>query len=291
MPPQGILLSDTKQIPIPPVAEEAASAEEKPAAPQAPPPMDGVSADEIKELGKEIFKTEEEPLSFGMKETPAPNQPDPSWRSQAPNGININRSGVEQLCLLSGVGPHLAQAIIDHRQKNGLFAELKDLTKVTGLGAKTYKDMVGMSTRSDLRTAELRLNNLLGVTEDVVSLSQIANAALKKFSLAGIFICSSDGLLLAQSVKEGKFGKFADPLSAVAPQLYKRGRRSLTQANLPECDMFTFFLGSHAVTFAGSDQVFCALVHDGQYPNQRQLRNSRKLVQELVWYCSHRAVM
>ena len=110
-------------------------------------------------------------------------------------------------------------------------------------------------------------------------------------SLAGIFICSSDGLLLAQSVKEDKLKKVADPLSAVAPQLYKRGRRSLTQANLPECDMFTFFLGNNAVTFAGSEQLFCALLHDGQYPNQRQLRSSRKLVQELVWYCSHRAVL
>ena len=60
---------------------------------------------------------------------------------------------------------------------------------------------------------------------------------------------------------------------------------------LPNCDMFTFFLGEHAVTFSGSDEIYAALVHKEDYPSQKNLKNSRKFVNELVWYCSHRAVL
>ena len=51
----------------------------------------------------------------------------------------------------------------------------------------------------------------------------------------------------------------------MAPQLHKRAKKALTQTSLPSCDMFTFFFGEHAVTFAGADQVFCAMIHKGGY--------------------------
>lgn len=55
--------------------------------------------------------------------------------------------------------------------------------------------------------------------------------------------------------------------------------------------MTTFYIGKHAVTFAGSDQIFIACVHGPAYPNQKQLRLCRKLATELSWYCSYRAVI
>ncbi len=254
--------------------------------------VEDVTADEVKSIGEEVFERDEELIGRQtVGESVVVETPDIEWRSAAPNGININRSGVEQLCLLPSVGPHLAGLIIDHRHKNGPFGSLRDLREITGLGAKTFQDMTGISTRTDLKSAELRLNRTLGLSEESISLSQVASVALKKFDLAACFVGSSDGLILAKAADDTKLGVFADSFSAVSPQLYKRAKKALAQASLPEADMFTFFLGKHAVTFAGADQVYCAMVHKGEFPAQRQLRGSRKFVNQLVWYCSYRAVV
>lgn len=48
--------------------------------------------------------------------------------------VDINRATVEELDTLPGVGPTTAQAIIDHRNRNGPFRSVEDLAKVRGIG-------------------------------------------------------------------------------------------------------------------------------------------------------------
>jgi len=50
--------------------------------------------------------------------------------------LNINTASNEDLCFIKGVGPSLAQKIIDYREKSGNFRTAKDLEKVPGIGAK-----------------------------------------------------------------------------------------------------------------------------------------------------------
>jgi len=50
--------------------------------------------------------------------------------------LAINTASNEDLCFIKGVGPSLAQKIIDYREKNGNFHTAKDLEKVPGIGAK-----------------------------------------------------------------------------------------------------------------------------------------------------------
>jgi competence protein ComEA len=50
--------------------------------------------------------------------------------------ININTASKEDLCFIKGVGPAMAQKIIDHRENKGEFRTAKDLEKVPGIGAK-----------------------------------------------------------------------------------------------------------------------------------------------------------
>jgi competence protein ComEA len=50
--------------------------------------------------------------------------------------ININTASKEDLCFIKGVGPAMAQKIIDHRESKGEFRTAKDLEKVSGIGAK-----------------------------------------------------------------------------------------------------------------------------------------------------------
>jgi competence protein ComEA len=51
--------------------------------------------------------------------------------------VNINTADVKTLKTLKGMSDKKAQAIVDYRTKNGLFASVDDLTKVKGFGAKS----------------------------------------------------------------------------------------------------------------------------------------------------------
>ncbi|WP_335869297.1 helix-hairpin-helix domain-containing protein [Bacillus sp. 2205SS5-2] len=56
-----------------------------------------------------------------------------------PMKININKASKEELETLSGVGPSKAEAIINHREEEGLFKSVEDILNVTGIGEKMYE--------------------------------------------------------------------------------------------------------------------------------------------------------
>jgi len=62
------------------------------------------------------------------------------WVSKAVRSgpININRATARQLDALDGVGPVIAQRIVDYRKINGSFLTIDDLQKVSGIGAAKF---------------------------------------------------------------------------------------------------------------------------------------------------------
>jgi competence protein ComEA len=63
--------------------------------------------------------------------------------------ININTATAAQLEALPGIGARTAQAIVEHRQKNGGFKKIEELMNVKGIGEKSFlklKPMVTVST-------------------------------------------------------------------------------------------------------------------------------------------------
>ena len=68
--------------------------------------------------------------------------PQPSVRRSASSGgsrININTATFQELQTVRGIGPTMAQRIIEYRQTSGRFATVDDLTNVKGVGEKTLE--------------------------------------------------------------------------------------------------------------------------------------------------------
>ena len=60
--------------------------------------------------------------------------------------INLNTATLAELDSLPGVGPVLAQRILDHRTAKGGFKSVGDLRNVDGIGASRYEDLKDLVT-------------------------------------------------------------------------------------------------------------------------------------------------
>lgn len=52
--------------------------------------------------------------------------------------ININTAPVEDLVLLPGIGPSLAQRIVEYRTEHGRFSSITDICNVNGIGEAKF---------------------------------------------------------------------------------------------------------------------------------------------------------
>ncbi|RGN49150.1 MULTISPECIES: Tex family protein [unclassified Bacteroides] len=58
-------------------------------------------------------------------------------------GVNLNTASRHLLTYISGLGPQLAQNIVDYRTENGAFTSRKQLMKVPRMGAKAFEQCAG----------------------------------------------------------------------------------------------------------------------------------------------------
>lgn len=69
----------------------------------------------------------------------------PAWGGTAAK-VNINQAGAEALERLPGIGPSMAQRIIQHRQSRGPFRRVEDLKQVPGIGESKFADLKDLVT-------------------------------------------------------------------------------------------------------------------------------------------------
>ena len=62
------------------------------------------------------------------------------------NKVNINTANVNELDNLPGIGPSLAQRIIEYREENGNFKSIEELQNVKGIGDTKYSDIKDIVT-------------------------------------------------------------------------------------------------------------------------------------------------
>ena len=58
-------------------------------------------------------------------------------------GVNLNTASKQLLTYVSGVGPNLAQKIVEHRAKHGAFKSRKEIMKVARMGDKVFEQCAG----------------------------------------------------------------------------------------------------------------------------------------------------
>ncbi|MGO1637587.1 MAG: helix-hairpin-helix domain-containing protein [Ancrocorticia populi] len=76
-------------------------------------------------------------------EAPASGQAD---GGQSSDVVNINNAGAEQLQALPGIGPKLAEAIVQWRETHGAFSAVDDLLDVPGIGSGKLEQLREFAT-------------------------------------------------------------------------------------------------------------------------------------------------
>ncbi len=66
--------------------------------------------------------------------------------------VNINTATAEELQTLTGIGPVLAQRIVDYRAEHGAFRSPEDLLAVNGIGAAKLDAIRGSITTEEEET-------------------------------------------------------------------------------------------------------------------------------------------
>ncbi len=150
-------------------------------------------------------------------------------------GVNVNTASQHLLTYISGLGPQLAQNIVDYRKENGPFHSRAELQKVARMGAKAYEQSAGFLRIPD---AGNPLDNSAVHPESYFVLEKIAkdlkcsiqelisNEELQKQIAWPQYVTDQIGLPTLEDIRKELAKPGRDPRQAIkvfefAPDIYK----------------------------------------------------------------------
>ena len=108
--------------------------------PRARADLDAVNLAAKLEDGRQVLVPERVAVARGAPQAAAAGEVAPG----AP--VNLNTATLEQLDTLDGVGPGIAQRILDYREQHSGFTRVEELAEVPGIGAKRLATLTPLVT-------------------------------------------------------------------------------------------------------------------------------------------------
>jgi len=226
--------------------------------------------------------------------TPTPIEPPGDWDGvergldQAPLGVDVNTADVEKLAALPGVGPIRAEAIVEHRQRHGRFANIFQLAGIPGIGASVFRQMTGLSLHAKTNRHE-RLKVMLDLPADGrAGFSRIVEAFAEKLSASGALVTNYEGIcLVGCGVAAEKKGHYA----ALGAQLAKRSRSYVERINDGDANCILIPARESCVMLVWGDSALIVLTFDHPSVPSRIVRKAQSLAAETGWLLSRRAIV
>ena len=94
-------------------------------------------------------------------------------------GVNLNTASSSLLSYVSGIGPKLAENIVNYREEHGAFSSIKDIKKVPRLGEKAFEQGAGFLR---VKSAKNPLDDSAGHPESYVLVEKMAKDLGKNIS-------------------------------------------------------------------------------------------------------------
>lgn len=195
--------------------------------------------------------------------------------------LNLNHCTAEDLAKVEGVGPVLAQRIIEFRNAQGGFKSPKELRHVPGINRKTLRTLTGPAPRT--------LNRLLNVEHnEELTLQEIVRLTSQLKGVSGCILAMSDGVFLT-----GQLPPHLDQetISVFAPQLFKKVGRYMKELRVGQITRLSVFTDQQPLSIFHAGDIFLVVIHDPSHFSKALLRRCERISEEIARLCRQRAVV
>jgi len=215
-------------------------------------------------------------------QTPEPTAPLPNV-APARNSFlaNLNSCTVEELARIEGIGPDLAQRIVEFRDARGGFQSQEDLHGIPGISRKAFRTLAGPARRG--------LNRLLGVEHnDELTLQEVVRLTSQLQGVAGCILAMSDGVFVT-----GQLPSHLDQetISVFAPELFNKVGIYTKELRVGEVTRLSVFTDQQPLSIFRAGDIFLVILHDNRHFSKALLRRCERISQELAPLCRQRAAV
>ncbi|MCE9614396.1 MAG: helix-hairpin-helix domain-containing protein [Lentisphaerae bacterium] len=208
-----------------------------------------------------------------------------AWERLNSNGVDLNRATAEDLMTLKGVTPMVASAILEHREKHGLFTDVFALADVPRVGRKTFRKITGMAYSRTGRHRRDVLAKWLGLAPTAASsLPALVRAVAARPGLRGCVMSDRDGLLLAES----GVGEQAALYSAIVPRLLTQIRENIREIGGEGINSVTISYDGQLITVVAGGDTYLTVIHAANRLTTALHHFLRRMALELEWWFSRR---